>query len=222
MRAAERRVTALCSDTRRLHPMVVYDPPGANRMALVELDDAVLVEPRTSYSTTCSVQLAAPDPRLHDQSWTITETPLPEPGVGGIPAPIPAPVSTGIPAGAVGSPGTVTIDNHGTAEISPVLELIGPLAVGATVIVINAGTTLTFTEAVPADHSVWINCDEFTALDLPGRSVLLDQKTSWRRALTIDGSWPVIPSGQRTTLAFRSPTHSLSARLRAHSRAAWW
>ncbi len=220
--ALDRRVAAMCADTSRLHTLTVDDPWSGPLSADVELDDEILPEWVSRWTMRHSAQFAAPDPRLHGP-WITYETPLPEPPVGGLNFTAPGLNFTapGLDFGTPGSPGTVMVPNPGTADAAPVLELVGPLP-DAQVICMETGVRASFTQPVEAGHSMWINCDEFPALGLPGLSVLLDAQSDRRRWWTVPRGWPLIPAGGSVTFALRSSAYNPDAKLRVRVRSAWW
>ena len=216
------RAEALCSNSESPYVLTVDDPVIGPRSADVDLDDAVLVKWRTPESQIISYQFAAPDPCKHGP-WITYETPLSEPPVGGLDFTSPGLnfTSPGLNFGTPGSPGTVAVPNPGTADASPVLELVGPLP-DAQVICMETGVRANFGQPIEAGHSMWINCDEFPALGLPGLSVLLDAQSDRRRWWMVPQGWPLIPAGGSVTFALRSSSYDPAARLRVVSRSAWW
>jgi len=217
-----RQVAAMCANPESLHEFTVNDPWSGPLTAGVELDDEVLTRWLTATVLEVSTQFAAPDPRLHGP-WITFETPLPEPPTGGLDFTAPGLNFTapGLNFGTPGNPGTVVVPNPGTADTSPVLELVGPLP-DAQVICLETGVRASFTQSVEAGHSMWVNCDEFPALGLPGLSVLLDAQSDRRRWWTVPQGWPLIPAGGSVTFALRSSAYNPDARLRVQSRSAWW
>lgn len=220
--ALERRVAAMCADTEKLHTLTVDDPWVGSLSADVELDDEILPEWVSPWTTRYSAQFAAPDPRLHGP-WVTYETPLPEPAATGLDFTSPGGNATapGLSAGTPNNPGTVVVPNRGTADAAPVLELVGPLP-DAQVIAMETGVTANYLQPIEAGRSVWINCDEFPALGLPELSVLLDAQTDRRRWLTVPRGWPEIPAGGSLTFALRSSAYDPAARLRVRVRSAHW
>jgi len=217
-----RRVAAMCSDTDVQHPFVVDDPYFGPLTADVDIDDEILPVWLTPTLVEFSAQFAAADPRLHGP-WIPWETPLPEPPVGGLDFTSPGLNFTapGLNFGTPGSPGTVVVPNPGSADAAPVLELVGPLP-DAQVICLETGVRASFGQPIEAGHSMWVNCDEFPALGLPGLSVLLDAQSDRRRWWTVPRGWPTIPAGGAVTFALRSSAYNPDAKLRIRTRSAWW
>ncbi len=215
----QRQVAAMCADPEALHTLTVNDPWQGALSADVELDDEVLSEWRSPWTNAYSVQFAAPDPRLHGP-WVVYETPPPT-YTGGLDAGLGLDAGTGLSAGTVDRPGTVTVRNTGTAESSPVFELVGQ-ATSPRVIAQETGQEMGLALEIPTAQSLWINTGEFPALGLPARSVLLDGNSSRRRYLSIPRGWPVIGAGEVATFALRADSWDANATLRVHTRTAWW
>lgn len=221
--AAQDQLSAVCSDPTRLYTLQVTDQTGRVRTADVELDGDVLVAVEDERWFGWSLQLAAPDPRKHDGSWVVVETPLPAPGPGGVDATTPGVDATtpGVSSGPPGLPGIVSAANVGTAPAYPVLELVGRLN-SPSVRVLDTGQTLNYSATVPPGHSLWINTGEFPALGLGARTVLLDQTSSRRPYLALPLGWPVLAPGTRATFTITDTSTDPAARLRLWLRNAWW
>lgn len=217
----QRQVSALCTDPDRLYVLTVDDPWLGPLSADVELDDEILSEWVSPFTNRYSAQFAAPDPRLHG-AWVVRETPLPTYVEGGADATTGLNATApGLSAGGIANPGLVRVPNDGTADTSPVLEIVGP-ATTPQVVVQETGQTLDVSLNLTAGQNLWINADTFPALGIPARGVLLDGTSTRRRHLTIPGGWPVIRKGQSVTFAFRAASYAAGTLLRVHARDAWW
>lgn len=190
-RAAQRSLRALAIGVEHALRRVEDDE---DLTAGVEIDAKAAATPLSDTVFTWSLQLAAPDPRLY-APWQSASTGMAAPGTGGINSSAPGINSSppGIDAGTPGSTGVARANNAGTAPVSPLLTLTGPLT-RPTVVHAETGAALTYSGTLAANESLVINCDVFPQRGYPGREVLLGGTARRRDLLTRDGPWPEIPA----------------------------
>lgn len=232
MRQVERRLAALCADSDELYLLTVADEAGTTA-AYVELDGDIDHAPRDGlrYSSVISIPVCAPDPRRIAPAWSSVVAPTPVTGSGGVVSTSSGVVSTspGVASGTAARPAAVTVTGSGTAKRVPlVLEIDGPTSPDL-VIVDAAGTSyLTYRGSLGAGESVWINCDDQDALDVPGApgpipahgAVLNGVGGNARGAVSVRGDWPSLAAGQTATYLLGG-SGAASAQLTAHTREAY-
>ncbi|QIG58495.1 minor tail protein [Arthrobacter phage DrSierra] len=113
--------------------------------------------------------------------------------------------------GAAGSPGTVTLENVGTADSAPVFTVSG-YAPGFTITEVSTGARLIYTETVLDGQTLTI--------DAADGSVLLDGYAD-RSAYLIRREWTRVPGRNRYTYLFESPGND-GASLTLGVKPAWW
>lgn len=113
--------------------------------------------------------------------------------------------------GAAGSPGTVTLENVGTADSAPVFTISG-YAPGFTITEVTTGARLIYTGTVLAGQTLTINAAD--------GSVLLDGYAD-RSAFLTRREWTRVPGRTRYTYLFESPGND-GASLTLGVKPAWW
>ncbi|QHB36599.1 minor tail protein [Arthrobacter phage Adolin] len=130
----------------------------------------------------------------------------------GTTSPSPSTGTTGIlDFGAAGSPGTVTLDNVGTADSAPVFTISG-YAPGFTITEVSTGARLVYSETVLAGQTLVINAAD--------GSVLLDGYAD-RSAYLTRREWTRVNGKSRNTYLFESPGND-GASLTLGVKPAWW
>lgn len=222
MRLVEQQVAAVCSDPARLYDLVVTEGVTSRTVA-VELDDAVIITPRTWCSSLFTLRLAAPDPRKHDTGW---QSPIGSMGtapIGGADfsgGGLMFATTPGVDFGTPGSPAPVSVRNAGTAVARPFFAVSGPLPSGWQIVDLTNGTTLTYTRALGPTDVLVINCDEFPVQGFPARGVYLNTSNNQRPALLVSNGWPRVLPGQSVTYNLRAPTFA-GGSITASLRSAW-
>jgi hypothetical protein len=222
---AESQIAGLFGDPASLARVWRMDETGAPLVGYFELEDAIEPVPMQSSTWfTWDLQIAAPDPRKFEASWSTVTSGIQTAGSGGVDATTPGASATGgLVAGAPGVLGTGTMVNRGNAEIGPVLQLIGPLT-NPEVRDINSGSSLSYSGDIASGDSLWINCDDQPAYEtpvgtLPGHSVSLGGYSNRRANLTTYGWWPVLPAGGRLVLLLTGGV--AAGNMTAYYRSAW-
>lgn len=113
--------------------------------------------------------------------------------------------------GESGSPGTVTLENVGTADTAPVFTISG-YAPGFTITEVASGARLIYTDTVAAGQTLVINAAD--------GSVLLDGYAD-RSPYLIRREWTRVPGKTRQTYLFES-TDNVGASLTLGVTPAWW
>ncbi|MCA1191611.1 phage tail family protein [Saccharopolyspora sp. 6V] len=206
---ARERYAGWCADLSTFYELRV-DELTTPKTAAVRLDGEILPTPRTGYSDTISVQLLAPDARRYG-AWSSASTGMATPGTGGIDSSAPGidSSSPGIDAGTPGSTGIARALNPGTAPVSPLFTLTGPLT-RPTVVHVETGSVLTYSGTLAANELLVINADVFPQRGYPGREVLLGGTARRRDLLARDGPWPEIPA--RGTAGFSLSAQGIDSR----------
>lgn len=228
MRTAERMVAGLCNDPALLYPLVVEDHLG-RLMAYVELDGEILPALRDGmdWSTLWSIPLSAPDPRRFAVEWTAVTAPASVGSSGGIDSTGNGVDSTGlgVDSGTDVTAPQATAAAKGTATNGLVFAITGPTT-NATVTESTSGIQVGYSGALGPADTVYINCDNQPAYDVPGaggpipaRGVLLGGSNA-RSALSVLGGWPSLPKGGSNTYLLGG-TYSLGAGLVVYTREAY-
>lgn len=224
--ALKRAIAGLCADPDVLYELEVDEPSWGTLSAQVELDGEILLAPRTTMSVTGSLQLVAPDPRLHGP-WASAVAALGTAGTGGIDATSGISAVSGIDAGTSGGAGLVTVTNDGAASVLPVLRLTGPIPAPAVITVPELGITMTYYADIAAGQDVWINTDDFAAqpptatYPVPAKSVLL-QGESYDNNLGVVGGWPVLAKNTVSTWRLEAAAYDPATSLGVYWRPAYW
>ena len=220
LQRARDRITGWCANQRELHPLQVDEINGA-RFVDVELDDQPITKPRTPWSDTFSLQVAAPDPRKYGP-WESTSTGMAQPGIGGVDASDPGASATepGLSAGEPASTGVARVFNSGTADSSPLLTVQGPV-VRPVIREVDTGTSLSYSGTLAAGEFLVINTGPFAAKGYPGYQPLLGGTANRRNLLTRDGPWPLIPAGGTAGFALDAMGLDPNALLIVEHRQAW-
>ncbi|UYL87622.1 minor tail protein [Arthrobacter phage VResidence] len=113
--------------------------------------------------------------------------------------------------GASGTPGTVTLENIGTADTAPVFTVSG-MAPGFTITETLSGARLIYSQTLAAGQTLTINAAD--------GSVLLDGYAD-RSAYLTRREWTRVPGRTRNTYLFESPGNS-GASLTLGIKPAWW
>lgn len=113
--------------------------------------------------------------------------------------------------GEVGSPGTVTLENGGTADSAPVFTISG-YAPGFTITEVSTGARLIYSETVLAGQTLTISAAD--------GSVLLDGYAD-RSAYLTRREWTRVNGRARNTYLFESPGND-GASLTLGVKPAWW
>ncbi|WNO26037.1 minor tail protein [Arthrobacter phage Wildwest] len=113
--------------------------------------------------------------------------------------------------GPAGAPGTVTLENAGTADSAPVFTVSG-YAPGFTITEVSTGARLIYTGTVLAGQTLVINAAD--------GSVLLDGYAD-RSAFLSRREWTRVPGRGRNTYLFESPGND-GASLTLGVKPAWW
>jgi hypothetical protein len=221
IRRVEEKIGAWCSDGGQLYEFEVRDPPLEPKIALVEIDDEVLIKPRTRTSLVVSAQFAAPDPRKFARTWTDRTTGLPTPALDGLEYSGDVNYSgIGVDYGVPPVPAIAQLANYGTAPVGPFLSLRGPI-VQPRVIDLESGWQMAYTGTLTASDTLTINCDEFYQLGQPGHSALLNGATNVWSKVVRNGDWPVVDPQAVATYQISAPALS-AAVLVASLRSAWF
>lgn len=220
IRSVEERLDAWCSDGGRLYPMVVRDPPLVTKMALVELDDSVLIKPVLTYAIEVSAQFAAPDPRKFANEWIDRTTGLPAPSIDGVEYTDGVDFVNGVDYGVGASPAIAQIANYGTAPVGPYLSVTGP-APQPVVTDLVSGWSMRYTDDLRAGDTLTVNCDEFPQRDQPGHSALLNGVTNVWSKVVRSGDWPTVDPQDIATYQITASALT-SAVLVASLRSAWY
>lgn len=156
------------------------------------------------------IDMVAPDPRKYGPLATAT-TLAAAPG-GGLIFDLFTGTNAGVlDFGASDTPGTVTLENVGTADTAPVFTVTG-MAPGFTITETSTGARLIYSDTLAAGQSLVINAAD--------GSVLLDGYAD-RSAALIRREWTLIPGRTRQTYLFESPGNA-GASLTLGVRPAWW
>jgi hypothetical protein len=160
---------------------------------------------------TFSLDLVAPDPRKYGRQLQLS-TLAAAPG-GGLITPLygSAGAMGVLDFGPPGIPGTVTVENVGTADTAPRFSITG-YAPGFTITEVESGDRLVYAEAVPAGGTLTI--------DAADGAVLLDGQTDRSPYLT-RREWSRIPGRSTRTYLFESRNNS-GARMTLGVNPAWW
>jgi hypothetical protein len=220
MRNAEIAVSAMCSDPARLYEMVVTES-GFSRSVMVELDDAIIINPRLWNSSIFNLRLATPDPRKHDAAWQSPIITLGTPPVGGVTYTSGVVFSSYVDFGTPGVPASGSVKNLGTAVAHPIFAVTGPLAANWQIVDVTNGTIITCTKALSAIDTVTINADDFPVQGFPGHGVYLNVSNNQRASLLTPSGWPYVLPNQNVTYNLRSTTFSSAASMTASLRSAW-
>lgn len=113
--------------------------------------------------------------------------------------------------GAAGSPGTITVENTGTADTAPIFTVRGYSANGFTITHLESGARLTYVSTLGVNQTLVINAAD--------GSVLLDGYAD-RSAFLTRREWTRIPGKTRATYFFESLT--TGAQLTIGVQPAWW
>jgi len=154
------------------------------------------------------IDMVAPDPRKYGDLLTITAGAA-APG-GGMVFDLFTPDGV-LDFGGAGEPGTVTLDNSGTADTAPIFTVTG-YAPGFTITNTATGERLIYSETIASGQSITLNAAD--------GSVLLDGYAD-RSAYLIRREWTTIAPRGRATYLFESPGNS-GATLTLGMRPAWW
>jgi hypothetical protein len=163
------------------------------------------------YDVTFTIDLVAADPRKYGRPLQLS-TLAAAPG-GGLVTPLfTAETTVGIlDFGHPGTPGTVTVENGGTADTPPRFTIEG-YAPGFTITQVESGDRLVYRETVPAGSRL--------VLDAADGSVVLDGWTDRSPYLT-RREWSRIPGRSSRTYLFESPKNS-GATMTLEASPAWW
>lgn len=221
IRIVEQQLGAWCSDGGRLYEFTVTDPPLPPLTAFVELDDAILIAPKTETSIVLSAQFAAPDPRKWAADWLDRTTGLPTQGLDGVDytdgVDFTAP---GVDYGVGNTPAVAQLANYGTAAVGPFLAITGPIS-SPRVTDLVSGWSLVYTGVLGPGDVLTVNCDESAQRGQPGHSALLNGVTNVWSKVVRSGDWPVIDPQDVAT--YQITAASLSAAVLVVSvRSAWY
>jgi hypothetical protein len=157
--------------------------------------------------TAAAVQFYAPDPLKYGATITAT-TGLPVTS-GGLVYPLAYPLAYGASV-----TGRVSAANVGSAPVSPVFTITGPIGVGFQVTSIEDGMAQQYNGPLGSMDSV--------VIDTRTGSVILNG-TADRRGLLSYSSWPSIPAGASRTFAFSTlGTYQAAASLSVAYAPAFW
>jgi len=147
-------------------PFIVEDELGIRSATVLLHKSPVVDDVLTTPFFNWSFDVVAPDPRKYGLE-VAPFTGLPTAGTGYVwPAVWPADWGSG------GDPGRVTLTNAGTAETSPVLEVIGGLGGGAELVEITTGSYLRLERDIPATSTAYFNVRTGRAyLDAPANDI---------------------------------------------------
>jgi len=220
IRLVEQQLGAWCSDGGRLYELSVSDPPLDPQTALVELDDALLIAPRTWQSLQVSAQFVAPDPRKWSAAWMDRTSLLPTPSTDGVDYTDGVDFTNGMDYGVSGSPAVAQVANYGTAPVGPYISITGPVDQPRITDLIS-GWSLLFIGSLLAGDVLTINCDEFPQRGQPGHSALLNGATNVWSQVVRNGDWPQIDPQDIATYQITASALS-TAVLVASVRSAWY
>lgn len=160
------------------------------------------------YVNKAALQFYAPDPLKYGLPQTAT-TGLPTTS-GGLIYPLAYPLAYGSP-----TTGRVSASNAGSAPVSPVFTVLGPIdPAGFQITSVEDGITLQFNGPLGSGDSLLI--------DSRTGSVVLNG-TADRRGLLSFSSWPTIPAASTRTFAFSTlGTYQAAASLSAAWSPAFW
>lgn len=191
--------------------LVVDDVDLGRRSARVYMTGTPTVSWDGNVDIFFALDMVAPDPRRYADP-TVYTTPAAAPG-GGLLWDLFTGSNAGVlDFGEAGTPGTVTVENVGTADTAPVFTVTGPAPQGFTITDVATGARLTYADPVPATASL--------RLDASDGSVLLDGYADRSGGLT-RREWTRIPGVTRSTYLFEAPGGS-GAVMKLEAASAWW
>lgn len=217
--AVKRQIAGVCADGRRSYRLVVDEEPQP-LAADVELDGEILVQPRTPFSVTFSLQLAAADPRLKSATWNELSTGMAKPGSGGLDFTDGLDFTGGLDFGEPESTGIATVSNSGTAYTAPLLLITGPVD-RPRITGLHTGVVLDYVGSLSAGQYLVINTDVFPAQGYPARCVLLNGTESRRLNLDTPFGWPRIEPGEFESFRFEAQATNDTALLTVRSPDCW-
>jgi len=218
MGAALDRFNALLSDGG-LSQLLVTEPAGGQRSAMVEITDASQAEPFNSTEFDFQLVLTAQDPRKYAAQQSAT-TGLPA-ASGGLDwvtgGGLNWVTGGGLNWGTVTSSGSLVMTNSGTAETWPTFVI----RAGANALT-TPGITITVSGATLFYNGTLQVADELTIVTNPiGRSVLLNGAADRRNLLTT-AQWSPIAPGASVSVAFSAASYTSTASLEARWSPAFW
>ncbi|MCZ9884637.1 phage distal tail protein [Arthrobacter sp. B2a2-09] len=189
---------------------VVDDADLGRRTATVYLTGKPTVDWDGNVDIIFVVDMVAPDPRKYGVP-AAASTLAAAPG-GGLAFDLFAGATAGVlDFGEAGTPGTVTLENAGTADTAPLFKVSG-YAPGFTITEPTSGARLVYSGTVAAGQTL--------VIDASDGSVLLDGYAD-RSAYLTRREWTCLPGRTRQTYLFESPGNA-NASLTLEMSPAWW
>jgi hypothetical protein len=189
---------------------IVNDADLGYREATVYIEGTPAVEWDGGVDIFFMIDMVAPDPRKYGELLTATSLPA-APG-GGLVFDLFTGANEGVlDFGGADTPGTVTLENVGTADTAPVFTVSG-YAPGFTITETLSGSRLVYTSTIAAGQTLVINAAD--------GSVLMDGYAD-RSAYLTRREWTRVPGRTRQTYLFESPG-SVGASLTLGISPAWW
>lgn len=216
----ERQLSALCSDPNQLYEYrratATYD-----QVAYVELDDAILLSMTNGLRVLYfSLQLAAPDPRIHDYQWQEPISTVPVSNPGGVDWFTSVDWATNLDFGYTPTDGSLSkVANYGTAPAYPLFRLKGPLT-NPSILHVESGVVIAYNAEIPDGDVVYINCDVNPQRGWDGHVCYSTQRGNVRSLLT-RFDWPVVNPQTVATFKLQS-TGSSNSELMTQLRSAYW
>lgn len=208
LRTLERKLAAICSDPRKLYPLVVADELNP-LTSYVELAGDVKLAPLSSDRGVFSLSLIAPDPRRFGP-WTTASVGAFSGGTGGVVSAAPGVVSTapGVDAGTAPTPTTITVANPSTGPALLVVQFTGPVT-NPSVLKTGDGSQVLFSGSLNSGEDLWVNLSTQPAHEVPGmpsetylhgRSLYGPGGYAGGGGLTVvNGKWPTLLAGETAT-----------------------
>jgi hypothetical protein len=219
MMAANDRFNAIRSDGG-LAALLVTEPGGRQRTAMVELGDQPQADPDTYRSFDFQLTLTAQDPRKYDATVQTATTGLPS-STGGLDWSTGGGLNWssggGLNWGTITSTGVLVATNAGLADTWPKFTI----SAGANTLT-NPGITITIGGQRLFYNNTLQAGDQLVIVTNPiGRSVLLNGTTDRKPFLTV-AEWTSIAPGASVPIAFSAASYTSTATLAASWQNAYW